>query len=430
MASECQPSRHVVLIGINHTCSSVELRDRLIFPANELFRALEAIRQIPDVYETLILSTCNRMEIYAVASDCEKAHDSLLDFVAGFHGQLRGEFQEHMYYFRCEDAVTHLFDVASSLDSLIIGEYQILGQIKEAHKVALESGNTGPILNRLFQLAVTAGKRARAETKIGEGALSIASAAVQLARKILGKLEENSALIIGAGEMSELTVKHLKAAGIGKLVFANRTLEKSIALAKEFAGTAIELSAVKSALYECDVVISATASPHYILEVPDLSEAMQKRKNRPMFLIDIAAPRDFHPDIGKLYNVFLYNIDDLTHVTHENTKSREVEISKVRIILKEEAANYYTWFDSVKVRPLLVALRKQFEIVRDNELSRYSSEINALPPEAQEFVKVFADSLTNKMLKSPSKALVDTSGMHDGDSISEAIRRVFLTGKE
>jgi glutamyl-tRNA reductase len=418
-------ARHVLLVGVNHTCSSVSLRDRLLFSPQEILRGLEMLRAGQALAESLILSTCNRVELYAVASDGAAAREELLNFLSRFHGVDRREFESHTYSYRCEEAIEHLFDVAASLDSLVVGEYQVLGQVKEAHKAAREAGNTGAVLNQLFQLAVTAGKRARAETKIGEGALSVSFAAVKLAKKILGRLEENAALIIGAGEMSELTVKHLKQAGIGGLFFANRTLERSMALAKEHAGRAVEFGELKTVLPQCDVVISATASPHYLLGVPDVQEAMVKRKNNPMFLIDIAAPRDIHPDVGRLYNVFLYNIDDLNKVTEDSTHSRENEIRKVRDILKEEMAKYYLWYESLKIRPLLMSLRSKLETIKDNELKRYASEINALPEPARTFVQSFADSLTNKILQEPSKSLIEMSGVHDSDSVAEAIIKVF-----
>jgi glutamyl-tRNA reductase len=419
------PPRHVVLTGVNHSCSSVELRDKLLFTPQQIQRGLEELKKISLLSETVILSTCNRVEIYAVVSDDIAAREALLGFLARFHGLGRAEFEPHLYFYGGEEAVRHLFDVAASLDSLVVGEYQVLGQVKEAHRVAREAGNTGAVLNQLFQTAVTAGKRARAETKIGEGAVSVSSAAVKLARQILGRLEDNTALILGAGEMSELTVKHLKQAGIGRLFFANRTLEKSMALAREYSGKAIEFSEMKSVLWECDVVISATASPHFVLGVKDITETMEKRNNNPMFLIDIAAPRDIHPDTGNLYNVFLYNIDDLTKVTRDSSQSREAEIGKVRAILKEEMDKYSVWVESLKIRPLLVSLRNRFETLRDNELDRNASEIKALPKEAREFVRSFAESLTNKMLQDPSKTLIELSNAHDGDMLADVITRVF-----
>lgn len=416
---------HVLVIGVSHTCASVELRDRLLFTPQETLRGLEELKRLALLSESLILSTCNRVEIYVVAQDAASARNELMDFLARFHGIGRMEFEPHVYFHRCEEAVRHLFEVAASLDSLIVGEYQVLGQVKEAHRMAREAGNTGAVLNQLFQLAVTAGKRARAETRIGEGAVSIASAAVKLARKILGRLADASALIVGAGEMSELTVKHLKQGGVGRLFFANRTMERSASLAREYAGKAVEFSEMKDVLSECDVVISATASPHYVLNVPDVAEAMGKRNNSPMFLIDIAAPRDIHPEAGKLYNVFLYNIDDLTRVTEGSTASRGAETEKVRVILDEEMEKYYAWYESLRIRPLLMSLKAHFETVRDNELKRYSSEMNALPEAAREFVRTFAATLTQKMMQEPSKSLIELSGMHEGENVAEVIRKVF-----
>lgn len=415
----------VVLIGVNHACGSVEIRDRLLFSAHELERGLTLLKSHGAFSESLILSTCNRIELYSVMADERDARNTLLDFLSSFHNIPRTEFESHFYSYSGGEAVAHLFDVAASLDSLVVGEYQILGQVKDAHTAAQRMGNTGTVLNRLFQAAITAGKRVRAETRIGEGSLSVSFAAVKLAKKILGQLEHRTALIVGAGEMSELTVKHLKQTGIGRVIFTNRTLEKSMALVREHGGRAVEYPEMKKVLHECDVVISATASPHYVLSVADIEAAMQRRNNQPMFLIDIAAPRDIHPDVGGLYNVFLYNIDDLTRVTHDSTHARKAEIEKVNAILDKEIKNFYAWYESLRVRPLLVSLRERFESIRDNELKRYASDIESLSPEARDFIKTFAASLTDKMLQEPSKNLITLSCGEDGDTVAENISRVF-----
>jgi glutamyl-tRNA reductase len=415
--------KHTTVLGINHTTSRTELRDKLLFTGPLLRSALDQLAHMDSLSEAVILSTCNRVELYVVTSRAEKAREVLIDFLAEFHKIKKEEFEPHAYFFRCNEAVEHLFAVASSLDSMVIGEDQILGQVKEAFRLAQEGGCTGPVLNKLFLFAITAGKRARAETKIGEGAVSISLAAVELARKTIGKLEHHAAMVIGAGEMSELTARHLRTAGIGKLYFANRSIERASDLASQYGGIPLKLEERSAILPECDMVISSTASPHYILNPEEMREIMIKRKNRSMLLIDIAAPRDIHPDVGRLYNVFLYTIDDLAQVAKFNAEMRAKEIIEVRKILDEEMRNYFEWYDYLKVQPTLVSLRRRFEAIRDAELNRFAAEIASLPQPVQKLIQDFANSLTKEYLQAPSKKLKELSstpeGLHYSDSLSQ-----------
>lgn len=420
--SDC---RHVVLLGVNYASCKADVRDRLLFADSVLPDALNLLLQQPGILEGLILSTCNRVEIYAAVSDPAQARATLLNFLAQYHHCERDAFESLTYFYNCQEAISHLFLVAAAINSIVLGEGQILGQVKYSIQTAQELLATGPILNKLFQFAVTAGKRARSETKIGEGAVSVSLAAVELAKKILGKLEHHAAMVIGAGEMSELAAKHLRAGGIGRLYFANRSIERAQLLAEEFQGTPLRLDEKESVLHECDIVVSSTAAPHFVLTTDDIRAAMIKRKNRSMLLIDIAAPRDIHPDTGKLYNVFLYCIDDLNGITAFNKEQRALEVEKVKTILEQEKEKYFKWYAALRVQPTLVSLRGKFERIRDRELERYASSIAALPEPAQKLINEFAASLTNKFLHEPSTALKDLSSEPEMARYSDSLVRVF-----
>jgi glutamyl-tRNA reductase len=417
--------KHVVVLGMNHSCSKAELRDKLLFTGHTLEPALQKLAQDSELLESLILSTCNRVEIYAVVRDPAEARLRLLRFFSDFHGIPVEEFEQHLYFFHCEKAAEHFFNVIASLDSMVIGETQILGQIKEAYRTAVEMRNTGVILNKLFHIGIEAGKRVRAETKISDGILSISSAAVDLAKKVLGDLSGSTAMVIGAGEMSVLTAKHLAAAGIRKMYFANRTIENALPLAEQFGGSALLLEEKETVLAECDIVISSTGSPHFILTPEGVKKVMLQRRNRALFCIDIAAPRDIHPDVGRIPNVFLFTIDDLSQVVSRNSQARAGEIGKARALLEEDLEKYYSWFRSQKVLPTLVSLRKRFEEILDDELMRYESQINSLPEPSRQLVRQIATSLTNKFLNNPSKILKEVALEEDGGAHARSIATVF-----
>jgi glutamyl-tRNA reductase len=417
--------RHVVVLGMNHVSSRTELRDRLLFSGEKLAAALRMIAKEERILESFILSTCNRVEVYAVVADPAAARGWLLRFFSDFHGIPVADFEPHLYFYECYRAAEHFFAVISSLDSLVIGEYQILGQFKEAYRLARDMGNTGTLLNKLFHFGVETGKRVRTETRISDGVLSISSAAVDLAKKILGDLKTRTALIIGAGEMSELSAKNLASAGIKQMYFANRTIENAITMAEKFNGKALLLRERATVMPHCDIIISSTGSPDYVILPDEIKKVMAERKNRALFLIDIAAPRDIHPDAGRIRNVFLYSIDDLSQVVAENAQARAAEIGKAREILTEDLEKYYDWYRCLRVVPTLVALRQQFEKLKDEELEHYGSRINALPPEQRELLRQFASSLTKKFLSHPSKMIKEVASDIDVCSFTKSVALLF-----
>jgi glutamyl-tRNA reductase len=425
MGSNGSLHKHVAVFGLNHASSTICVRDKLLFAESDIPEALREVRDLPGISEAVIVSTCNRVEIYTVTTGPDEAAHQLAEFLSARHKVNKSEFGPLTYFYRCEQAIEHLFKVIASLDSLIVGEGQILSQMKLAFKIAQESHATGTVFNKLFQFAITAGKRVRAETKIGEGAVSISQAGVELAKKILGRLNNRCALIIGAGEMSELTARHLKAASIGKLFFANRTLENAASLAAQFEGVPLTLAERSKVMPDCDIVISSTASPDFIIGVEEMREVVAKRKNSPILLIDIAAPRDIHPDVAKIYNVFLYTIDDLAQVAQINVQLRGGEITAALAIINDEMQKYYAWYNYLRVQPVIVQLRKKFDTLRDKKLEQCASRWANLPKDSQDFVLEFADALIAECLEKPSKNLRESSNSTDWLQLSDSIVKIF-----
>ncbi len=423
-------NKHVVVVGINHTSSNTDLRDKLIFTGTKKETALNKLAQWEGIIESVLLSTCNRMEIYAVVENTREGKDLLLNFISDFHSLSRDQFESNMYYYSSRKAIEHLYYVVCSLDSMVIGEYQILGQVKDSYREAMRKGYTSTLLNKLFHMAIETGKRARTETDIGKGAVSVSSVAVELASKILGKLNSKSAIIIGAGEMSKITARHLVTSGIKKLYFANRTRERAMELSDYFNGIALGLDERHEVMAQCDIVLTSTGAPHYIIHKDEIKAVMAKRKNQAIFLIDIAAPRDIHPDVGNIDNVFLYSIDDLTKVVNDNTNMRASEIEKVRVILKEEQEKFFTWLESLKVLPTLILLRKKFEIMCNEELERYSSALSDMPESSQKLVRQFASSLTKKYLRIPSKVLKEKIVDLDPALLANSVTQLFELNSE
>lgn len=417
--------KHVVVLGMNHASSSGELRDRLLFPDTGLEKGLEAIRDVQELCESMILSTCNRVELYGVSTNPGSAREALLNFMAQYHGIEVEEFSHSTYFYHCDKAVEHLHSVAASLDSMVVGETQILGQVKDAYMAAARAGNTSTYLNKLCHFAIEAGKRVMTDTRINAGLVSISSVAVELAKKILGRLGNSVALVIGAGEMSMLAAQHFSSAGIGKMYFANRTRERAMEMAAEFNGTPLVLSEWPEVLDQCDVVVSSTGSPHYVVKPEHIKSAMARRKNQPVFLIDIAAPRDIDPAVAELYNVFVYSIDDLARVVHSNTNARAEEIGNARRVLGEEITKYFDWYNSLKVTPTLVKLRRKFEDMCAEELKRYENSIASLPEDARKVVRQFASSLTKKFLRVPSRVLHEKTQKEDAAQFADTVADLF-----
>jgi glutamyl-tRNA reductase len=415
----------ILVIGLNHNTAPIEIRECLAFPEDRLGDALSKVHSLPSVKENMIVSTCNRVEVYAATRETEKAIHDLKEFLSLYHGISLREFEKSLYAHVGEEAVRHIFRVASSLDSMVVGEPQILGQIKDAYDISQQAKTSGLVLHRLLHRAFHVAKRVRTETKIVIGAVSVSSVAVDLSEKIFGTLEKKTVLLIGAGEMCELAARHLVSGGVARMMVTNRTYQRAVSLAQEFRGEAIPFEEVAQGLKKTDIVISATDSPQYLIRHDQITKVMKDRKQKPIFFIDIADPRDIEPKVGDIENVYLYNIDDLQKVANENIKDREKEAQKAEAIVQNEMAKFVSWYRSLDVTPTIVALRKKFEEIRKKELEKTLS----LHPELSDKEKKSLDALTsaiiNKILHTPITLLKQTNEEAMADLYLDALHALF-----
>lgn len=392
---------NVVVVGLSHKTAPVSLREKLALSAAEQPEALGELLKSEHVAEAVILSTCNRTEVYGVANDVRAGRDDVIGFLCRWNSLERKQVQDHLYSYELDRAVNHLFSVASSLDSMVIGEAQILGQVKEAYECAFEAGATGIILNRLFTHALKAGKRARSETAIGESATSVSSAAVELAKNVFADLKDRTVMVLGAGEMSELTVQALKGNGVSSVIVSNRTHQRAEELAKAFGGRAVKFDDFERYMADSDIVISSTGAPHYVVQRSDMVDVMRRRRNAPIFLIDIAVPRDVEPAVGDLYNVFLYDIDDLKSVVDSNLAERKREAEKVERIIAEESAELLAWMASLEVTPTIAQLKEKAEGIRAAEVEKILSRLSGLSDKDRNELEAATKLILAKLLHEP-----------------------------
>jgi glutamyl-tRNA reductase len=421
----------LLLVGVSHRTAPIELRERLDFSAAGVDRALAALTGSATHQEAAIVSTCNRVELYVGCQDPDAARTALQQFLSQFHGIPADQIGEHLYAKTGHDAVTHLFRVAAGLDSLVMGEPQVLGQVKEAFSVASQMGSTGPLLNKLFHSAFAAGKRVRTETALSEGAVSVSYAAVALARKIFGNLKGRTVLVLGAGEMGKLTAIHMQSQGIGRLIITSRTAAHASTLAQSIGGNAMPWDLLNTALEEADILITATGASTPIISRALIAQTMKARRQRPLFIIDIAVPRDVEPDAGELEEVFLYNIDDLQAVVQENISKRGTEASEAEKIVSQEVGKFLGWLNSRGTVPTVVALRQRFESIRQAELRRLEPKLASLPPEARARVDEVTRLIVEKLLINPTEQLKSISDADTAAAYSDALNRLFhLTADE
>src|SRR5512136_2664676 len=374
---------NIVVVGLSHKTASVEIREKVAFAPNRMEKPLNELAGLPDINEGVIVSTCNRVEIYAATHDIAGGMARLKRFLAEYHGIPLDTLEPHLYSHHGEEAVRHVFRVASSLDSMVVGEPQILGQIKTAYGYAAEFKSSGIILNRFLHKAFSVAKRVRTETGIASSAVSVSFAAVELARKIFSDLGDKTVMLIGAGEMCELAAKHFLNSGVRGLMVTNRTFERAEKLAEEFDGTAIRFDALFDQLHKADIILSSTGAPHTIIGAKDLDDVMRRRKLKPMFFIDIAIPRDIDPAVNDVENVYLYTVDDLQEVVAANLQQRSEEAKKAEDIVNHEIGQFFKWLSSLEVTPTIVALRTKFDEVRRAELEKTLANWKDLPPDAQ-----------------------------------------------
>jgi len=418
----------VLVVGLNHKVADVDVREKLAFDGPKLLEGLMRFKELPEVHEAVILSTCNRVELYANVHDKEKAAESIREFLAEFHNIKRTSLDKALYMFDDIDAVKHVFRVASSLDSMIVGEPQILGQLKEAFELALEKKTTGVLLNKVMKKAISVAKRVRTETRIAENAVSISFAAVELARKIFIDLSKRACMLLGAGEMAELAARHLITNGVKEVMVANRTYERSCDLAKEFNGRPVKFDAFIDEMVHADIVICSTGAPDYIVRKNEMQKVMKERKQRQVFLIDISVPRNIDPEINGLDNVYLYNIDDLQGVVNANMFERQREAEKAEKIVQEEIETFIKWQASLDSVPTIKALRERAEEMKKEELDRLLNKVAGLGEKEREAIEYMATALMNKLIHPPTAALKDSS--EDKESLVALVRKLYGIDEE
>ena len=394
-------AQEIILVGLNHRTAPVEVREQFALPDTGP-QDLGLFTPDSPVQEALTLSTCNRVEILAVL---EAGHDPVQPLLAAWSGlcaEDQSRLQEHIYSYRGSQAIEHVFRVASSLDSMVVGEPQILGQLKDAYRQAVEQGTTRTIINRLMHKAFSVAKRVRTETRIAQSAVSISFAAVQLARDIFGDLSQQTAMLIGAGEMAELAATHLLNSGLQRLLITNRTLARAQDLARTFQAQALPYCDLLTNLQYADIVISSTGSTQTILQARDMRSILKRRKYRPMFFIDIAVPRDIDPDINQMDNVYLYDIDDLKGVVEDNLAQRQEEAARAEEILAEEIKGFQQWLRSLDLTPTIVDLLDQGQALARKEAQRTLKRLGSqVDPEVEEAVMTMAQSLAKKLYLPP-----------------------------
>jgi glutamyl-tRNA reductase len=404
----------------------VEVRERVDFQARDLQAALRALASRGSASEAVVVSTCNRAEMYVACPETAPARADLAAFLSDYNNLSPAELAPHLYDAADLEAARHLFRVASGLDSLVVGEPQILGQVKDAHSVAAEAHTAGPVLNRLFQASFVAGKRVRTETGLGSGAVSVSYAAVALAKKIFGELNGRTVAVIGAGEMGKLTAIHMKSQSVRHITIVSRTIAHAARTAESIGGaSAAPWSDLDDVLGGSDIVITATGAATPILTKAHIEAVMRPRRNRPLFIIDIAMPRDVEAAAGELEQVFLYNIDDLQATVRENLARRASEVSRAETIVNEEVEKFGSWFRSRGAIPTVVALRERFDSIRRSELERLDSKLSMLPPEARARVDEVTRLIVEKLLHTPTEQLKSAGDPETVGMYAEALSRLF-----
>ena len=421
----------IVLVGLNHRTAPVEVRERVSFNAEQTQRAAEELRARGILEETLVLSTCNRSEVYGVPP--ESSHECapvLSTFLSEFHSVRSDILSVSLYHHYDREAVRHLFRVAAGLDSMLLGEAEILGQVREAYRFAHERGATGPVLNRLFQGALEVGKRVRTETELGTRPMSVASAGVKLAERIFGKLSERKALVVGAGTISEQVISHLRDRGIAQLQVMNRSRERADELATQFGGIVVGWGEWDTALQSPDVVVSSVSAGESVLRRDIVQRAMAVRGNRALFLMDLGVPRNIDPKVAELYNVYVYNTDDLTEIVQQNRNARESEIPQAQEIVEEHVSKFLSWQASVELVGLVDALRAKMREERATFIRSRMEPMKHLTETDRAHVEKLMDEMLEKLLLEPAERLRGEKQLRRKIQNVEALRDLFLSNRE
>ncbi len=413
----------VFVVGLNHKIADVEVREKLAFQGDKLEEGLIRFRELPGIEEAMIISTCNRVELYANIQDTPQATESIKSFLSAFHNINRGSLDNSLYIYDDMQAVRHAFRVAASLDSMVLGEPQILGQLKDAFELALSKKTTGILLNKLMKKAISVAKRVRTETKIAENAVSISFAAVELGKKIFTDLSTRVFMLLGAGEMAELAARHLIGNGVKEVLVSNRTYDRACDLAEEFNGRPVKFEEFIHEMAGTDIMICSTGAPHYILTKGQMQKVMKERKQRQVFIIDISVPRNIDPAINDLENVYLYNVDDLQGVVDSNMFERQKEAEKAEKIIAEELETFVKWQASLDSVPTIIALREKAEEIRKEELDKLFGKFSNLGEKEREAIEYMATAIMNKLIHPPTAALKGDT--ENKEMLVAAIRRLY-----
>lgn len=415
----------IAVVGINHKTAPIEIRERLSFPAGRLKQGLSELKKKYGVNESVIISTCNRVEVYVLVREFDKGVADIKRFMSEFHNIPEDDFEKYIYAYSNEKAIKHLLQVAASLDSMVIGESQVFGQVKEAYLTAFEVRATGTVFNGLFHRVINIIKKVRTDTEIGKKSVSVSSVAVDLAGKIFNELKEHKVMIVGSGKMSELTAKYLVDSGVKAVFVSNRTFSKAQELAKKFNGEAIKFDEYLNYMVESDIVICSAGAPHYIIRQSDVTGVMRIRKNRPMFFIDISVPRNVDPAIDSIDNVYLYNVDDLQGLANENKKVRENAVSEAEKIIEQGAGEIMAWCRSLELVPTIVLLQKKAEQLRLQELNKSIVRLKSVSEEDKEKIDLLTRSIIKKMLSLPIDQLKRKNEEGSAFEYTESLNYLF-----
>ena len=413
----------LITLGINHKTAPLELRERLAFTPQTLPEALQSLKKLAHIEEASILSTCNRTELYCVTS--EDNDRAIIQWFSHFHGLDEDQIKEHLYLHAHEETIRHAMEVASGLDSMVLGEPQIAGQMKDAYAMANENGTIGLLLGKLYQRAFAVSKQVRTDTDIGSSPVSVAFAAVSLAKQIFGDLSQTTVLMVGAGETIELAARHLHSQGVNKIIIANRSVERAQKLADEFQGEAINLQSISEHLHRSDIVIASTASPLPIIGKGTVERALKKRKHEPIFMVDLAVPRDVEPEVNELDDVYLYSVDDLQSVIAENMENRMQAAEQAREIIDVQVSHFLDWQKSLGAVDIIAQVRQNTQDISSEVLNKAKKQL-AAGQNAEEVLDFLANTLTNKFLHQPCTKLRQAS-QEERDDILKVAKDLFLS---
>ena len=417
---------HIVVVGLSHKTAPVEIREKLAVPDSRLGEALTRLCSYQGIKEGMLLSTCNRVEVYAVVEELEPGYSRIQEFLADAHLSVSSEqLTPHLYWQTGDRAIAHLFRVASSLDSMVVGESQILGQVKDAFEMALTHKTTGLILNKVVKKAISVAKRVRTDTRIAETAVSVSYAAVELAKKIFSDLRDKTVLLVGAGEMAKLAARHFIASGVRHVRVTTRTPQHAVELADRFKGAAVPYEQFRDEMATADIVLVSTGAAHYLVSSDDVQRAVKQRMNRPMFLIDISVPRNIDPAVRHVDNAFLFDIDDLKFRVEQNRDERLQEAEQAEHMVLQEVGVVRQWLQSLEVTPTIVALKTRVEDIKRAEVEKALARLAHLPPQERALVETMASTIVNKLIHNTMVTLKSEVTSADGAAFVEAARRFF-----